>query len=550
MTKIVNLKISNFRGISHFEENFNSNFICLIGRGDSSKTTILEAIASVLSPSWNLSFYDTDFYNCDTDKNIEIEATVVDFPNILLDENNKFGTYIRGYDGDNVSDEIKDNHQKALTIKLEVDKNLEPKWSVKNGRQEEKPISANDRARLNCFFISDYVDRHFSWNKGNPLYSLLDSDKKNDEIEENIIINSLREAKNKIDCDDFEKLKEVTEKIKYEVKKFGLNVEKIKTTIDFKDIIIKDGKICLHDDNIPFRLKGKGSKRLISMAIQLAIEDDKGIVLIDEVEQGLEYDRTIHIIQILKHNEGKQIFTTTHSNVVIVELGVENLYLTQKTNEGKVSLERLSMDNNKLQGTVRACPEAFLAKKIIACEGSTEVGICRAINEYLIKNKKTSLSLNDCFYVNAQGSNFNDRVKEIRKYFTTCIFMDSDKESEDKKKKEELTELGVKIFDHEKGNDIEKQAFKDLPEEGLDELILYVKKVNNKIKTDLTNRDDKEKELTDNYKNNSKNNHKSSFKHVYGGESLGNVIIKYLDKMEGKHLKETVEGLIEWITKE
>ena len=81
MAKIHTLKIKNFRGFESFEHVFGfSNFICLIGRGDSGKTTILEAISRVLSPSWNLSFYDTDFYNCDISNPIEIEVTLYEVP--------------------------------------------------------------------------------------------------------------------------------------------------------------------------------------------------------------------------------------------------------------------------------------------------------------------------------------------------------------------------------------------------------------------------------------------------------------------------------------
>ena len=59
MTRIHELKIKNFRGIRDFSNTFGAaNFICLIGRGDSGKSTILDAISYVLSSSWNLTFFD------------------------------------------------------------------------------------------------------------------------------------------------------------------------------------------------------------------------------------------------------------------------------------------------------------------------------------------------------------------------------------------------------------------------------------------------------------------------------------------------------------
>ena len=76
MATLHNLKIRNFRGIENFDQNFDNGLICIIGRGDSGKSTILEAINLVLSSSWTMSFYDSDFYNCHINTPIEIEATI------------------------------------------------------------------------------------------------------------------------------------------------------------------------------------------------------------------------------------------------------------------------------------------------------------------------------------------------------------------------------------------------------------------------------------------------------------------------------------------
>ena len=51
MATIHNIKIKNFRGIQNFDQNFDNELICIIGRGDSGKSTILEAINLVLSSS-------------------------------------------------------------------------------------------------------------------------------------------------------------------------------------------------------------------------------------------------------------------------------------------------------------------------------------------------------------------------------------------------------------------------------------------------------------------------------------------------------------------
>jgi putative ATP-dependent endonuclease of the OLD family len=260
MAKIHSISIKNFRCFKNFNHTFdNSNFICLVGRGDSGKSTLLDSISYALSSSWNLTFFDSDFNNCNTNTAIEIEITLIELPDKLINEK-KYGLHIRGIDENTneIKDELKDYHKKALTIKLEIKKDLEPNWFVINNRQETPvPISSYDRAKFNVFLISDYVDRHFSWNKGTPLYSLLKQHDTDDLENSNIIIESLREAKIKIDDYSFGHFEDILNIIKLKANKLGIDISNTSTSIDFKDISIKDGRVCLHDNNIPFRLKGR-----------------------------------------------------------------------------------------------------------------------------------------------------------------------------------------------------------------------------------------------------------------------------------------------------
>ncbi len=378
MAKIHTLKISNYRGIQKFEQVFGmTDFVCLIGRGDAGKSTILEAISAVLSPSWSLPFFDTDFYNGVVSTPIEIEASLYDPPEELL-RDTKYGLYTRGLVSDGtIRDDLQDGDALILTIKLVVDETLEPKWYVVNNREGQEPIEirASDRTRLNVFLVSDYLDKHFSWNKGNPLYSLLMQDE--DGVEKtNVIVNALRDAKNKIDEAEFKHLDNVVTRIKKSASAIGIDIEKTKTTIDFKDIFIKDGKVCLHDEKIPFRQKGKGAKRLISIAIQTELARSGGIVLIDEIEQGLEPDRAKHLVKALQGKTHGQVFITTHSRDVLVELSAENIFLS------KNGSDKLVVFDEGFQGCLRRNPEAFFAKKILVCEGATEVGIARTIDHH------------------------------------------------------------------------------------------------------------------------------------------------------------------------
>jgi putative ATP-dependent endonuclease of OLD family len=572
--KIIDLSIQNFRGINTFSQRFNSDFICLIGRGDSGKTTILEAISAVLSPSWNRTFYDTDFHQCDIDKPIEIIASMINFPSELL-KDHKYGLHIRYLNPKNgdVEDALTDGYQSVLTLKLIVDKSLEPKWIVINNReQEDKPISASDRAKLNCFIVSDYIDRHFSWNKGSPLYSLLKANETSLEDEnKNLIIDALREAKGKIDEGSFNNLSDVVDNITKNAAAFGLDISKTNTTIDFKDLTIKDGRVCLHDENIPFRLKGKGSKRLASIAIQSALLQEGGIMLVDEIEQGLEPDRIRLLARTLKEGNNGQIFITTHSRDVVTELSSEDLMVIHKDKETfEMKVSPLNYDREKLQSVVRACPEAFFANKVIVCEGATEVGICRALDRYRKRQDKSLMSFEDCAYIDGTGSEFVNRTIQIAKTgINVTALCDSD-DTGINGKKNEMLKAEVVIVDCEEGHSIEDQLFLDLPWNQVLELVDYAAKSHSKTCAVIENEIVKnyfEVNLPDSWRDNEtprlrqaiaaasqqkhkekKEKRKSWFKRIDHGEFLGEVIFKCFDTMDdAKHLKLMLTNLSSWI---
>lgn len=565
MAKIHTLKITNYKGIQNFEHVFGlTNLVCLIGRGDSGKTTILEAISAVLSPSWNLPFYDTDFYNCEINNPIQIEVSLYDLPKELLQEK-KYGLYVRGLDlkTNLIHDELKNEHEAILTIRLVVEKDLEPKWLVVNDRegQEHIEIRAIDRAALNVFLISDSIDRHFAWNKGNPLSSLLRQDNQTND-NNGVLMDAFRVAKETIDTNPFSHLENVANKIKKNATELGVDITNAKTMIDLKDISTKDGKICLHENKIPFKLKGKGTKRLISIAIQIELVRSGGIILIDEIEQGLEPDRAKHLVStLLKYQKFGQIFITTHSRDVLVELQAENVFLNKK--DGK-NLMQLDSD---FQGCVRKNPEAFYSRKILICEGATEVGICKGINKFRIEQGKPSFSILGIGIVDGTGANFIKYCETFKNAgFDICAFCDSD-DSAINKKKEDLKLMKINIVDCDVDFSIEKQLFNDLPWDSVNKLIDYAIEIKCKQFVEDSVKKQNANQLTDNWRDIDSSEirlvlgsastlkekkkdgieDKSWFKRTDHGIFLGETWCKALPRLKDKKLGKQFTALSDWI---
>jgi putative ATP-dependent endonuclease of OLD family len=576
MSKIVKVKIKNFRGISEleFELDSNRNLICIIGRGDSGKSTVLEAISLALAPRWNISIHDTDYNNCDPSNIIEIEVTLIDFPKSFL-HHDKYGLALRAYDHSKnsvveVQDADNENSEQAITIRLTISSDNEPSWNVINVNSEKK-IGWKDRAEINCFLISDYIDNQFTWSQGLPLIKAKNLHSNKDPVDTGAILDALRDARKTLEVSGFPELLETTQQVIKKSKEIGLNVSELKTSLDLKELARRDDRLTLHDDLIPLRLKGKGSKRMLSIAIQSLLVNEGGILLVDEIEQGLEPDRVKYLSSYLNNSENGQVFITSHSRDVIQEIGNSPLLLLSRNLTGKIVKKPLANDDDELLKLVRSCPEAFYSRKIILCEGRTEVGICRSIENFILENDGPPLSFFDCSIIDAEGSNQVKRLENLKGLFKICWFCDSDVEADNLAKKE-FSDSEIKIIDCDNGLNIEQQMIKDMPWGGIKEILNQARNKNidrfNNIfpeysKTLIENIEENDNErlkiITSikslvSTKKKKENQDPTTpfnfFKDIYGGEFLGELVFKYWNKMDDKCITRTnFDNIIEWIKK-
>src|SRR5690625_2197144 len=138
------LRIVHFRGIESVTWKTDRHLIGLIGAGDSTKTTLLDAIGLVLSPTNYLQFTDADFFSLNLTRDIVIEAVVTDLPDNLVKES-QLGKDRSGIlpDGTLVHDPI-DQAEECLVIRLTVNPELDPVWEViRPASDDARPISAS-----------------------------------------------------------------------------------------------------------------------------------------------------------------------------------------------------------------------------------------------------------------------------------------------------------------------------------------------------------------------------------------------------------------------
>lgn len=149
--QIRRLKVSNFRGIAMLDWKPGHSFCCLIGPGDSGKSTVLDAAEACLSSRW-YAFAEPDFTNADTTNPISIEATVGEL-SASLKSDERFGLFIRGWTtAGELRDEPEDDDEPVLTVRLTVDASMEPSWELICDRTSD-PRALSNRDILGGSFI-------------------------------------------------------------------------------------------------------------------------------------------------------------------------------------------------------------------------------------------------------------------------------------------------------------------------------------------------------------------------------------------------------------
>jgi putative ATP-dependent endonuclease of OLD family len=471
--RIRHLSIRNFRGIRELDwPLLDKNVYCLIGRGDSTKSTILEAMRRVFHPQWNLAFDDADFYKCTPTNLIQIEVVLGAIPDEFRDLGN-YGHWLCGWNQELLQsrDDPGDGLEDALRIRLIVKEDLEPSWSViKNESEEGIPFKPHDRAKAAVSLIGALSDRHLTWSRGSILSQLTEAENISSSLAE-----AARAAKSALEArrnnslarfDDVARTAEATARL------LGVHVtSSYKAHLDTDAINVRVAGLALHDGEMPLRQLGLGSKRMLMTGLQKQSLQIPHITLFDEVEIGLEPHRIARLLHHLKKDTTGQYFLTTHSPVVLRELTVSDLYIVH-CKDGKTEVVAASKPTiaDSIQGKIRLGAEAFLAPKIVVCEGATEAGFLRGMDEYWVKKSKNSFAYHGIALFDANGAS---KIKEIAEglkelSYDVGVLADSDAPNQfSDADAQQLRAKGIVVTKWEGTASIEARVFADLPWPGV-----------------------------------------------------------------------------------
>lgn len=478
MARIRKIEINNFRGIKALTWRPSPGINCLIGPGDSGKSSIIDAIDFCLGARRNLQFTDADFHHLDVASPISISVTIGELDDALKSMET-YGLFVRGFDSSTgvVEDEPEKDIETVLTLNLTVTTDLEPAWTLISDRaaaqNQSRNLSWGDRVRLAPTRVGAVTDFNLGWRRGSVLNRL--SEERPDASA--ALAKAAREARAAFGDEADKQLGETLAIVAGTAKELGIPVgEHVKAMLDAHSVTFSGGTISLHDeDGIPLRGLGIGSTRLLIAGLLRKAAAQSTIVLIDELEHGLEPHRIIRFLGSLGAKEPVpplQAFVTTHSPVALRELSGDQLHVVRAGGEKHQVLNVGTAD--EVQSTIRLYPDAFLAPSVIICEGASEVGLVRGIDQYWSANGYTAMTALGVALVDCGGGD-SDRPFHRAAAFGALGYRVAVIRDDDKKPTEgvenEFKEKGGLVIAWRDGRALEDELFASLSVAGVEGLV-------------------------------------------------------------------------------
>jgi hypothetical protein len=469
------LEIENFRAIRKLRWLPSAGMNCLIGPGDSGKSTILDAIDLCLGARRSLSFTDADFHGVNFDQPIRIGLTLGDLDDDLKNLDT-YGDFLVGFNATTgiVEEEPGTGLETALTLQLTVRGDLEPEWTLVSPRASAAGRTRNlnwaDRVRVAPARLGVTGDTHLTWRRGSVLSKLTGG--KADASNE--LTRLARELRDSFDQKELKELEEPLKLVTAAAGEMGVPVgTTVQALIDAGSLSFTGGTISLHDEEgVPLRSLGLGSSRLLIAALQRKAAEKATTFLIDELEYGLEPHRIIRLLGALGAKDEApplQVFATSHSPTAVTELSAHQLHIVRKT--GSQHIVSRASDAGDVQGTIRAHAHALLASSIVVCEGGSEIGLMRGLDQHFTAVGERSLAACGATLVNGNGDETFTRAIALQSLgYRMAILRDSDKPAP-ASAEAAFTASGGSVFAWGGGRALEQELFSALPDGPVSELL-------------------------------------------------------------------------------
>ena len=377
---IYQLSIKRFRGIAELSWRPNRGVNLILGGGDVGKTSVLDAIGLLLSPTQPTTVPDTDYYGRDVESGFEIEAVF----SLPVDTGINYQTkpsWPWKWTGSEVVVPSLDENEVAgepvYRFRVRGTENLELVYEIlqPDGTAEFLPVSLRRELGLVRLSGDDRNDRDLRLVQGSALDRLL-ADKGYrsrlaSELTKTDVKQDLKDSsKNTLkDLDETFKKRKLPDKLDLAITgSHGLSITAL------VGLTANRSSSNYGEVQLPLASWGAGTRRIAALAIAEQNQGESPIMLVDEIERGLEPYRQRSLLHQLQDGKS-QVFVTTHSLSAISAASKAAIwYIDQNGNIG-------SLESQKIASHRKNDPETFLARLTIVGEGITEVGFVTLLLE-------------------------------------------------------------------------------------------------------------------------------------------------------------------------
>lgn len=373
---IYRLAIERFRCIKALSWQPTKGVNVILGGGDVGKTTILDAIGLLLSPTNAATLADTDYHRRNIEAGFSIEAIVSLPAESGINRQTKpswpwdwsgSDAVVPSIDGD---DAIKGEPVYRLRVRGTEDLELAYEIVQPDGNADNLSVSLRRAIGLVRLSGEDRNDRDLRLVQGSALDRLL-----SDKALRSRLASEL--AKNDVAM-------QLTDDAKLALAALD-QVFKTKNLPDELDLAITGGQglsvtaligLTAKREGIqlPLASWGSGTRRFAALAIAEQNQGEAPITLVDEVERGLEPYRQRALINSLQGGKS-QVFVTTHSpSAISAASGASLWYIDHAGEIGPLASAAITKHR-------KTDPETFLARLAVVAEGLTEFGFVSALLE-------------------------------------------------------------------------------------------------------------------------------------------------------------------------
>lgn len=371
MNYIKSLHIEGFRKFSSLDVKFNEHMNILVGENEAGKSTILDALKTVLNQQYRNTDKAVlrDLFNAQMVESFYANPSVKTLPRIyievelMLDPKKKSSSYFYG----EVYGKRKQQDEKfGIRFECKFDEEL-------GSGMEQSIIDGKIPYEYYSLTWTTFANRPYQMIKRPLNFISIDTTNSSTTPSFNYYNRTLFSSR----YDEATRAKAKNEfRSKLEDALSATNLPPIsanrKFGVDGKKVVLET-ILSVYEDSIALENRGSGMESLIKTQIALDKANGLDVILMEEPENHLSFVTLRKMLQeISVQQENSQIIVATHNNMIASRLNLNNVLWI--TDDGVKSLD--GVKNEVAEFFVRADDNAFLqlllSKKVFLVEGATE----------------------------------------------------------------------------------------------------------------------------------------------------------------------------------